>query len=167
MRLIILITLLTLSFSSFAAVYRWVDENGKVHYSDEPQSNASEMELNKNTQNTISINPPKLLNNNSNQTNSNINYSVAILSPSEEATIRSNTGTIKVSASISPRLPQGAFYTLLLNGQIKVQPQASSMFTLSNVDRGEHTIVVNVVTQNGKVLASSSPRTIFLHRASL
>ncbi len=48
-----IILMLTTFFTSLvvdAAVYRWVDENGKVHYSDRPQpnKNAKRVDLNKN-----------------------------------------------------------------------------------------------------------------------
>ena len=35
-RLIIALALITLSASAFGKIYKWVDENGKVHYSDSP-----------------------------------------------------------------------------------------------------------------------------------
>jgi len=35
-KLLLLIVLILLSFTATAEVYKWVDENGKVHYSDKP-----------------------------------------------------------------------------------------------------------------------------------
>ncbi|NKF52160.1 DUF4124 domain-containing protein [Shewanella sp. WXL01] len=168
MRLLLLISLITISLSSVAAVYRWVDENGKVHYSDEPRENATEVQLNDNTQNNITVvQPTPITRSTKPSPDAQPNYKVVIASPAEEATIRDNNGNITVTANIEPKLPKGAFFTLSLNGQLKVQPQTSSIFRLTNIDRGAHTIVVNVVTQNGKVLASSPARTVFLHRASV
>jgi hypothetical protein len=57
--------------------------------------------------------------------------------------------------------------TLLVDGIVTAPPQASNIFTLTGINRGEHSLVVNAVTQSGKVLASSSPRKIFLHQASV
>ena len=48
MRILILIGLLLLSAQSLATVYRWVDENGKVHYSDEAKKNAEAVDLKEN-----------------------------------------------------------------------------------------------------------------------
>ena len=42
MKIIIFSTsLLLVSFSAYAQVYKWTDENGKVHYTDRPPSNRS------------------------------------------------------------------------------------------------------------------------------
>ena len=60
MRLILFFGLLSISLCSSAAVYRWVDENGKVHYADEPQQNAELVEVKQNTQNTIALRETKL-----------------------------------------------------------------------------------------------------------
>ena len=166
MRAFLLIALLILSASSLATVYRWVDENGKVHYSDEPKSNAEAVDLNENTQNSMTINTPPQAKE-SPKTESQINYSVTIISPQEEATIRDNNGDLTVNVSVSPQLPRGAKMTLLVDGVVAVEPQTAPIFKLTGIYRGEHNLVVNLVTQNGKVLASSSPRKIFLHQASV
>ena len=45
MRLILLLSLLSIALCSNAAVYRWVDENGKVHLSDrEPEQPVENIE---------------------------------------------------------------------------------------------------------------------------
>jgi hypothetical protein len=166
MRLIILIGLLLLSAHSLATVYRWVDESGKVHYSDEAKENAQAIELNENTQNNMTINTPAKLNVTP-ATETKINYTLSITSPQQEATIRDNNGDFTVSASVTPELPRGVLLTLLIDGAVIVQPQVSPVFKLTGINRGEHSLVVNAVTQSGKVLASSSPRKIFLHQASV
>jgi len=166
MRLIILIGLLLLSAQSVATVYRWVDDNGKVHYSDEPKNNAEAVELNENTQNNMSV-PPPVKHNTAPAAETKINYTISITTPQQEATVRDNNGDFTVSVSVAPQLPRGVLLTLLIDGVVTVQPQASTEFQLTGINRGEHSLVVNAVTQSGKVLASSSPRKIFLHQASV
>jgi CHASE1-domain containing sensor protein len=166
MRLIILISLLLLSAQSVATVYRWVDENGKVHYSDEQKNNAEAVELNENTQNNMTIDTPTKINVIP-TTEASINYTISITSPQEEATVRDNNGAFTVSVSVTPQLPRGVLMTLLVDGIITAPAQASNIFQLTGINRGEHSLVVNAVTQSGKVLASSSPRKIFLHQASV
>ncbi|WP_282109161.1 DUF4124 domain-containing protein [Shewanella algicola] len=167
MRLILLISLLIISCNSLATVYRWVDENGKVHYSDEPKANAEAVELNENTQNEISIKTPPKAHVTIKEDKATVRYTIIITSPKEEATIRDNNGDLTVNVSVSPQLSRGSMLTLLVDGVLTEGPQTSATFTLSGIFRGEHTIVVNAVAQNGKVLASSSPRKIFLHQASV
>ncbi|WP_137223622.1 DUF4124 domain-containing protein [Shewanella sp. MEBiC00475] len=166
MRLIILIGLLLLSSQSLATVYRWVDDTGKVHYSDEPKNNAEVVDLNENTQNNMTINTPTKINTTP-TTETKINYKISIVSPREDTTIRDNNGAFTVSVSASPQLPRGVLFTLLVDGVTTASPQVSNEFQLTGINRGQHSIVVNAVTQSGKVLASSSPRKIFLHQASV
>lgn len=45
MRTFTLLGMLALSLSVQANVYKWVDKDGKVHYSDKPQPNAEVVEL--------------------------------------------------------------------------------------------------------------------------
>lgn len=46
MRLIVVIAIVTFAAAASAAeVYRWVDENGKVHYGDRPRPGAERMEV--------------------------------------------------------------------------------------------------------------------------
>ncbi|MGI2170119.1 DUF4124 domain-containing protein [Shewanella sp. MF05960] len=166
MRAILLIGLLIISANSLATVYHWVDENGKVHYSDEPKTNAEAVDLNQNTQNSMTINTPPQANVTP-EAATQVSYTVTIISPQEEATIRDNNGDFSVSVSVAPKLPKGAKMILLVDGVATTEPQTSATFQLSGIFRGEHNIVVNVVTQSGKVLASSSPRKVFLHQASV
>jgi hypothetical protein len=166
MRTILMIALLILSTNCLATVYRWVDENGKVHYSDEPKANAEVIEINEETQNSIAIKtPPKATI--APKEDTQISYKISIVSPQEEATIRDNNGEFTVNVSVSPQLPRGVKMILLVDGVAALEPQTSPIFKLTGIYRGEHNLVVNVVTQNGKVLASSSPRKIFLHQASV
>ncbi|MCW3172074.1 DUF4124 domain-containing protein [Shewanella subflava] len=166
MRLIILLSLLSISFCSSAAVYRWVDENGKVHYSDEPQPNAELVEVKQNTQNTIELREAKITSP-IEPDDAVAQTTITIISPTHEETIRSNEGKFDVTVSVAPKLLRGMFLALFIDGEIKAQPQTSTTFNLEGIYRGEHAIVVKALDQNGKVLASSSPRTIYLHQATL
>ena len=96
-----------------------------------------------------------------------IQYQINIISPEEEATVRDNNGDFEVVATVSPEIKSQFLMQLKLNGQIIAPPQVGGRFKLTNIDRGEHTIIVDAMTQNGKVFASSSPRKIFLHQAAM
>ncbi|UJF22452.1 DUF4124 domain-containing protein [Shewanella sp. OMA3-2] len=165
---ILLLTLLLISISSTAAVYRWVDENGKVHYGDEAKPNAELVEVKANTQNTIAINDALVLSpTDSAAQNDPIELILRIVSPTHDETIRSNEGKFDVIVNVAPTLPRGILLTLFIDGEVKAQPQSSTTFSLTGIYRGEHIIVVKALDQNGKVLASSSPRKIFLHQANI
>ncbi|QSX29908.1 DUF4124 domain-containing protein [Shewanella cyperi] len=161
------LTLLLLAGLCQAAVYKWVDKDGKVHYSDEPKGDAQLVEPKENTQNQISVRPPVDLSAGKQSPAAHIEYQLSILSPEHEETIRNNDGNFSVRASIDPEPPKGALWVLRLDGKVWQDPTTSPFFQLENIDRGEHSIQVQLITQNGKVLASSHTRTLFLHRATL
>ncbi|KZK64933.1 hypothetical protein A1L58_08950 [Shewanella baltica] len=166
MRSLTLIGLVLFSMLAQATVYKWVDKDGKVHYSDEPQPNAQVVELKEKTLNQIALPLPKTESNNANQAIESIQYQVNITSPAEEETVRDNNGDFDVVATITPELKSQYLMVLKLDGNPIGQPQIGGTFKLKNIDRGEHTLVVDALTQNGKVFASSSPRKIFLHQAA-
>ncbi|ABI37340.1 conserved hypothetical protein [Shewanella sp. MR-4] len=166
MRVLTLISLLLLSLLAQATVYKWVDKDGKVHYSDEPHPNAEVVELKEKTLNQIAL-PPVKNDANDSQVIQQIQYQVVITSPMEEETVRDNNGDFQVTATVTPEIKSQYLMALKLDGQMVGQPQVGGIFQLTNIDRGEHTIVVDTMTQNGKVFASSSPRKIFLHQAAM
>uniref|UniRef100_Q0HQ63 DUF4124 domain-containing protein n=1 Tax=Shewanella sp. (strain MR-7) TaxID=60481 RepID=Q0HQ63_SHESR len=166
MRVLTLISLLLLSLLAQATVYKWVDKDGKVHYSDEPHPNAEVVELKEKTLNQIAL-PPVKNDANDSQVIQQIQYQVVITSPMEEETVRDNNGDFQVTATVTPEIKSQYLMALKLDGQMVGQPQVGGIFQLTNIDRGEHTIVVDAMTQNGKVFASSSPRKIFLHQAAM
>ncbi|MGL5048663.1 MAG: DUF4124 domain-containing protein [Shewanella sp.] len=167
MRSLPLIGLMLFSMLAQATVYKWVDKDGKVHYSDEPQPNAQIVELKDKTLNQITLPPPKADLNHSNHVIGSVPYQVNITSPTEEETVRDNNGDFEVITTITPELKSQYLMAIKVNGKLIGQPQIGGTFKLKNIDRGEHILVVDAMTQNGKVFASSSPRKIFLHQAAL
>ena len=90
-------------------------------------------------------------------------YQLTMLSPSDGQTIRDNSGNVNVSAQLTPA-GSGEFL-LYIDGQLK-DTQSLPRFSITNLDRGEHTLEVRFKHNSGKILASTPQQTIFLHRAS-
>ncbi|UYZ85116.1 DUF4124 domain-containing protein [Entomomonas sp. E2T0] len=87
--------------------------------------------------------------------------------PDEEA-LRANNGTFTVSIVLDTSarfLPSSYQYQLLLDGKPYGAAQASNSFTLTNIDRGEHTIQGQILN-NGVVIASSDPQSFTTQRVS-
>ncbi|WP_394390039.1 DUF4124 domain-containing protein [Shewanella woodyi] len=167
MRLLLTFFLLAFTLASSAAVYKWVDKDGKTHFSDKPIANSEEVEFKSNTQNQIT--PPPMQDvskstENSEELATSTQYSVRIQSPKEEETIRENSGDVTVMASISPDLKPNHLLVILMDDKVMGSAQTTPIFSLKNIPRGEHTFVIKAVAQNGKQLASSPPRKIYLHR---
>lgn len=165
MRHLLYLTFMLASAFAQANVYKWVDKDGKVHYSDEPQANAQLVELNEKTFNNIAP-PAQPRPITATQAIEEVRYQVNIVSPSEEETLRNNNGDFDVTVELTPEINGQYLLALKIDGELVGAPQASNTFKLTNVDRGEHILVVDAMTQNGKVFASSSPRKVFLHQAA-
>ena len=153
-----------------AAVYKNVDEAGNVTYSDEPQKKGDQpVSLPEPT--VVEIAPaPKSSTSSEGQRKpaqeKAVKYdSVEIVSPANDETIRSNSGDITVQVSSSPALQGSHLYVIMMDGA-KVHESAASSVTLTNVDRGSHTVVAHIQDEKEQFLASSNPITFHLLRAS-
>lgn len=88
--------------------------------------------------------------------------------PDEEA-LRANNGTFTVTVALQTAarvLPTSFRYQLLLDGKPYGAPQSSNSFTLTNVDRGQHTLQAQIVN-NGMVVASSESYTFTVQRVAV
>jgi hypothetical protein len=55
---------------------------------------------------------------------------------------------------------------LLLDGKPHNKPQTHSMFSLKDINRGEHRIKMLLLDEEGKIIASSTSVTFYMHRTS-
>lgn len=157
------ITLCGNTLATSTKVYVWVDENGKVVYSDTPRPGAEVVEVKE--KNIISSNidtsildiKPKVLED---------KFDVEITQPKNNQTIRDNTGSVLVQGRIKPVFKQGFKIRLLFDNKPYGSPQSYALFRMSNIDRGEHILQFELLNNTGKVIASSSPVTFYMHRAS-
>jgi hypothetical protein len=147
-------------------IYTWVDENGVTVYSDKPKPGAKELTLStpiigmQAQQARKEAVKPKA-------DDKAAKVSVRINSPKNEATIRDNNGELVVTGRVEPKLPDGAKVKLLLNGTQYGKSQASTVFRLSNIERGEHHAQLVVIDKNGTEIAQSDAITFYLHKVSV
>jgi len=87
---------------------------------------------------------------------------IAITKPADGQTVHDNEGTVPVEVMLKGT---GRIVTLF-DGKRYGAPQGNTSFVLESVDRGEHTLQVQLVDAAGKALASSAPVQFYLWRAS-
>ncbi|GMQ47991.1 DUF4124 domain-containing protein [Vibrio sp. 10N] len=153
-------------------IYHWKDEQGNLHFSDFPDSqNAQILSL------PDAPPPPKVLNEapvdwtsspylDQNQAETNAKLALTITRPQHDATLRNNAGDFSVNGFLTGSLTETQTLQLLLDGKPYGSPQTTASWRLTNIDRGTHTLTIQV-QQNGKVIASSDTITVHLHRASV
>lgn len=159
----LLLSLLTVTVQ--AQIYKWTDSQGNVHFSDKPHQGAQEIELPE----VQTYSPPPVpqanANNQENGEEETDSYeSISITQPENEATLRNNQGLVNVSVELKPSLKTGDKLQMIFDGQKLGAAQTTPNFIINNVYRGSHTIAVQVVNADGKVLMTSDSITIFMHR---
>ncbi|MEO9946862.1 DUF4124 domain-containing protein [Paraglaciecola sp.] len=168
MKLLYIIGLLLLCITASAnVIYKTVKEDGTVVYTDIPSKGATSVNLS--AVNSAVI--PTLKGSNAKpnisgphkQPEKVIVYTVSILNPVAEQTIRNNSGELTVTAQVSPDTP--GKYNLFLDNQL-VSTKGNGLFRLENLERGAHEIEVKFLNNSGKILASSELQTFYLHKAS-
>ncbi|WP_440906127.1 DUF4124 domain-containing protein [Catenovulum sp. SX2] len=165
----ICITCLTLLFALdaiAAKVYVYRNAEGVLVFSDTPHPDAEEISPKSKIESIPSVTPTRQTNTADKQQQAET-YQVRLVQPIDQATIRDNTGSVYVAVQVSPTYQAEHQVRVLLNGEAVIQPQNRSVFMLKDVYRGEHQLKVELLDVNGKVIASSKPRTFYMHRASV
>ena len=152
--------------ASHAEIYKTIDKDGKVVFTDTPEGQPAEsVKLKKGS--TISLPPVKALPpGQTGDSKESANYrELTIKQPDQNATIR-GSGSFSVLAAISPRLRPGDSVQLYIDGKPYGQKQKGLLFNLTNIERGTHNIEVKVLNSDGRVLKSANV-TVHIHRSSV
>lgn len=172
MRIFVTLFLLTLSTAAAAGIYKWVQPDGSIIYSDRPPvENALPADLPPVQE--IKVVPPASpasdtdSSEGSRRENSSFTYtSLEVTQPEDNGTLRDNSGQVSVQISIDPSLQAEDTIAILLDGKEIGQGKGTSM-TISNVDRGRHTLQAVVKNAAGSPLKQSPAITFNLQRTSI
>lgn len=169
---------LLLSLSLFAAaiatasttLYKWVDKNGVVHYSDRPAPGAVAIEV-KSAQGYEA--PPKPAAASPQAAKkpgaADAGYQKLDLWKPENNETLTNTGnTVTVRVRLEPELRPGDTIWIYLDGKrVDGLPATGEAFELKEVWRGSHTVSAVVSDSNGKVLIKSQSVTFNIFQTNL
>lgn len=171
MKNLILLTISLLICSSVFAtgkVFVYRDADGTLVFSDTPKSaDTEEVKINVGPTVVPSEDTSILSQSAPSSQPEAITYQIQLNQPSPEATIRDNTGSVYVSGGITPNFPPGFKVRLLLDGKPYQQPISRATYIMRNIDRGEHTVQMQLLDRSGKVIASSQTTKFYLHRNSV
>lgn len=168
MRILLLASLFLVAASVNAAVYKWVDEKGVVHYTDQPPTeNAKPATLPPlQTYKERAKPKPGNLEKPDNGTLSPAAAPAAVLkitSPAPEETFRGEAQRqVSVSVQVTPPLTDGQFLIYHLDGVAKSGPTTETSYTLAEVERGAHTVSVTMVDAAGKPIARTESVTVHM-----
>jgi hypothetical protein len=140
-----------------ADIYKHVLPDGTVVFSDQPGDNATKVEpVPLQTYTAPAAPPTRPRTPATNPTDESPGYStITITAPVQDEVIWDNNGVVAVDVDIQPplRTAQGHHFTLLLDGQ-KVTDFTDPPYTLQGVDRGTHSLQVDV--RDGETVLAES-----------
>ncbi len=165
MKRLFLLVLCFIPLIAGAAIYRSVDKDGNVVFSDQPQPGAKQLKLPPIP--TFKAPVPDQSVDGAKKAPAKAAYAhFSIAQPADNATIRSNTGTVQVHLSLKPNLHPGDHIALKVDGQPQGGDITTTQVTFQNLNRGTHTVQAQVVNAQGDVVISTAVVTFYLHRAS-
>jgi len=155
--------ILILTIPTYAAIYKWTDHKGRVHYSDKPQEGAKKIKE-KDLQSYTPVPAPDIVERPAPEAAPRAYDLIAVTQPLNEDTLRNNTGTVVVTVSLEPFLQEGDRIQVILDEHPIGEPQPGTPITLHSVDRGTHTVAVQVKDPRGEVIGESQTVVFHLHR---
>ncbi|MEQ9451416.1 MAG: DUF4124 domain-containing protein [Pseudomonadales bacterium] len=178
-RSIALICLLTLACTAAEAatrIYKTVDKDGNVVFTDTPPPNRTDpVDLKQTNEYSPEVSnqrgtdrrvPPPVAGEEEPDDVVPFSYeSIKLVSPEADLALRDNAGNVTVSVSLSPGLRQGDTLEVLLDGKV-VASGAQTEVQLENVDRGSHEVAARVVDKSGNTAIRTEPSTFHLLRYS-
>ncbi|MGB6604348.1 MAG: DUF4124 domain-containing protein [Steroidobacteraceae bacterium] len=151
-------------------VYKWVDEDGVVHYSDQPHPNAQKLQVEgvqtyKPTDLPFTGGgiPPAAV-----PPAADTGYKgCSIQQPAPDQTLE-NADQVTVSVSTDPGThPGDQIFATLDGAPVNNGAATGNSFSLSSLDRGEHTLAAQVRDRTGQVLCQTPSVTFYVRMPSV
>lgn len=169
-RLTLIASLLALTTApAIAEIYRNVDAQGNVTYSDEPSSGAEAIEV----QPVTTVTLPKLEDVENapgeapTQEQTPAPYrSVSFVAPQNDEAFHSGSGDVEFQVTSTPALREGHKYEITLDGQPVGQSDSGNIM-VRNVFRGTHQAHVHVVNQDGVRITTGDSISFTIHRPTV
>jgi hypothetical protein len=164
-----LLCLVAAATAAAQEAYRWVDEDGVVHYSDRPREGAEAIQLPApNVATTRRAPRPSAEPDDEKAAASEpaTGYtSIEVVSPKAEETLWNIEGVLNVSVALQPSLLPGHQVRAYFDGEM--QPVSGTSFQLQEVWRGVHNIQVEVVDATGKLMIRSRPNRFYVQQSTV
>ncbi len=150
--------------------YKWVDENGQVHYSDRPRPGAETLELPvyrtpAPPRTTTGPSAPAVQEETSDPDRPYTRMEIS--APAEQETLWNTGGNLNVAVNMSPRLRRGDRLVVYLDGErLGINPPSTS-FVLPDIFRGQHSLQVAVVDGLDQEVVRTNLRRFMVQQTSV
>jgi len=153
------------------AVWKWKDDKGVTHYSDQPGPNAVRVDLSTQTYSSDEARTDIAVNTSptSRAATTDDSYTaLRITQPTPDQTVFASEGPVRMEASLEPALQSGHSIQFLLDGQnVSGENSTSLSATLPQVERGTHSLRIKVVDRGGETVVASTTVTFHVHQTSV
>ncbi|HET8849248.1 MAG TPA: DUF4124 domain-containing protein [Marinobacter sp.] len=161
--------LILASLTASAEVYRHVDAQGNVTFSDEPMEGGEVVRVKPVT--TITLPKPEVVQQPERlreevEREGSAYEQLGFLFPGNNEAFHSGSGDVTFEVFSEPGLQPDHKYEVTLDGQ-PVGQSTSGSITVNNMDRGTHNAGVHIVDENGVQVKSGEPVTFTIHRPSI
>jgi hypothetical protein len=140
-------------------VYRWVDSQGQVHYSDKKPLDKEELEASK-LPALLEYKEQKTAPTNNAQRSKKVTdyHSLTIYSPKKEVkrSLQQANEPLNISVSVSPGLRPGDVIRITLDGRV-VSKSSSRSVSIAQIVFGKHRIDAAVLNKRGRILKRAKP----------
>mgnify|MGYP001819806871 FL=1 len=158
-----------------AQAYKWVDEDGVVHFSDTPVEGAERIDLPTESRPRRQV-TPSVTSSAAAATSPATTVeepptvfrydSIEIVAPAPEETLWNIEGVLNVALRVSPGLRPEDRVRVYLDGEESLVTSSSS-FQIQEVWRGVHNIQAEIVDSTGKLMARSLPNRFYVQQNSI
>jgi len=167
----LLFTLISLACSAAFAttVYKWVDDNGVIHYSDQPHPNAQKLQVEGvqtySSGAARSVSAPA--ESESSAASPNPYKGCAIAQPLDQQNLpNAQSVFIRVAADPVPRGGDRIYITMDGQGLNGGQPTGLS-FNVTPIDRGAHSVSAQIRSPDGTILCQTPNVTFYVQQPNL
>lgn len=167
-RAILVLVGLFAAAAATADVWRWVDDDGVVHFSDTPIEGAVRVDTSESSRTTgarVFTPPPQIGTGDepAPEAQEPFSYeSLTFTSPAAEETLWNIEGTLSVSLALTPGLQSGHQVRVYFDGEPRMVNSTS--FTINEVYRGVHNIQAEVLDEAGKLMIRSRPNRFYVQQ---
>lgn len=159
--------LLLLALPADAQIYKYLDANGNPVFSSQPPEGVAAEKVELPAPSIVAPQPPsqpEAAKPKTQEPSGEIRYTrLELTGIADGESLRANNGSFSVEVTIEPKLRPGHSLRLLLDGQPYGQPGRSTHLELVNLDRGEHSLEVEVLADE-RSLQKSAPLLFTLQR---
>jgi len=153
---LLLIAMLATPVLASQTVWKWVDDEGVPHFSDRPVPGATKVEISSSNRADVRPQTGSTYTSAPSPTSESQYQDFEIGKPAEGETFANSGGQVPVNIRLSPPLRAGHSLALYLDGRlVEAGPRNATQYSLTNVVRGEHTVLARITDGNGREIKST------------